>query len=332
MPVRGFRKVLTLALLLSAVGAEAVSAELVVTDKLGRPVAVQVPVRRAVLCITYELIPALDLWEQVVGVSSWAESSSGLYRAFVFGGFKPRKPTVGTGVNLNAEALLELRPDVILTWSYDPRAIEFLEKRGLKTIAIWPEGLNELYETIKLHADLFGKKGESERTLRAMEELLGLVRARASRIPEKDRKKVLHLGARPTTVSGRLGVMHDVIELIKAKNAGAEVKVRNAEISMERIVQWNPDVIFIWGSAGYDENWIYRCPQLKLVKAVRERQVYKLPRWSTWSPRLAVMALYMALKTYPGHYRDISFEETADRFYRKVFGIPYEVVQRYEPR
>lgn len=333
MVCRAFCKVLAMALLLSVcLKAEGLPSELVVTDKLGRKVVLEVPVKRAVICITYELIPALDIWDQVVGVSNWAETSSGVYRAFVFGGLRSRKPTVGTGVELNVEKVFKLQPDLVLTWSYDAKAIEFLQKRGLRTIAIWPEDLKELHQTIELHGDLFGKKAASEKTLRAMEELLGLVRARASRAGEEGKKKVLHLGARPTTVSGRLGVIHDVIELIGARNAAAEVKARNAEISLEKMIQWNPDVIFIWGSAHYDESRLYQLPQLRLVKAVKERRVYKLPRWSTWSPRLAALALYMALKTYPEHYRDISFEETVDRFYRKVFGISYEMVKKYEPQ
>lgn len=300
------------------------------TDALGRRVTVKVPVKRAVIAITPELIPALDIWDQVAGVSDWAEKSCSIYQAFVFSGLKPRKPTVGTGTNLNIEAILKLKPDVVITWSYNNKVIEFLASKGVKTIAIWPETIEELYEVIRLHGKLFGKEKRAEMVISEMERMFKFIRERSSKIPYSQRKRVLHLGGKPTTVSGRIGITNDVIELIGGINVGGEINARNADVSVEKIIHWNPDVIFIWGSAGYDESWLYNNSQWRFVKAVRNRQVYKLPHWSSWSPRLAPIALYMAIKTYPELFKDINFEEVVDKYYQKVFGISYAEVKKYE--
>jgi len=58
--------------------------------------------------------------------------------------------------------------------------------------------------------------------------------------------------------------------------------------------------------------------------------VYKAPEWSTWSPRLAPIALWMAMKTYPEYFRDINLYKVTDEFYRKVFGISYSKVKKIE--
>jgi len=42
------------------------------------------------------------------------------------------------------------------------------------------------------------------------------------------------------------------------------------------------------------------------------------------------MALYMAIKLYPEQFKDVNFENVADRFYQKVFGISYYKVRQYE--
>ncbi|MCS7279845.1 MAG: ABC transporter substrate-binding protein [Thermodesulfobacteriaceae bacterium] len=301
-----------------------------VIDKLERKITVEVPVKRAIIAITPELIPALDIWNQVVGVSDWAEKTCSVYKAFVFNKLKAKKPTVGTGTNLNVEAILKLNPDIVITWSYNTEVIRFLEERGVKVIAIWPESISELYEVIRLHGKLFGKEKRAEELIKEMENLFNLIRLRVAKIPYEKRKKVLHLGGKPTTVSGKLGVTHDVIELIGGINVGAEINERNAEVSIERIIKWNPEVIFIWGGAGYDENQLYNNSQWKFIKAVRNQQIYKLPRWSTWSPRLAPIALYMAIKVYPQIFQDINFEEKIDNFYKKNFGVSYYVVKKYE--
>ncbi len=330
MVYRTFYKILVILTILFGLIKYGFTSVITVTDKLGRKVSVSVPVKRAIVVITYELIPALNLWDQVVGVSDWAEKNCSLYRAFVFGKLKQIKPTVGTGINVNVEAILKLNPDVVITWSYNTEVINFLEKRGIKVIAIWPESLPELYEVIRLHGKLFGKEKRAEEVIKEMNRMFNLINSKISKIPYDKRKKVLHIGGKPTTVSGRLGVIHDIIELIGGLNVAKEINARNAEVSIEKIIKWNPDIIFIWGSAGYDENWLYNNLQWRFVKAVRERQVYKLPHWSTWSPRLASIALYMAIKAYPEYFKDINFEKEVNNFYKKIFGISYYIVKKYE--
>uniref|UniRef100_A0A7C4JST0 ABC transporter substrate-binding protein n=1 Tax=Thermodesulfobacterium geofontis TaxID=1295609 RepID=A0A7C4JST0_9BACT len=301
-----------------------------VTDKLGRNVVVNVPVKRAVIGITYELIPALNLWNQVTGVSRWAEENCDLYKAIVSENPLFKKPTVGAGTDLNVEAVLRLKPDIVITWTYSPNTIRFLEQKGIKVIGIWPESISELYEVIRMHGKLFGKEKRAEEVISEMEKIFNLIEKRVSKISPEKRKKIIHLGGKPTTVSCGIGVTNDIIDLIGGINPAGSIQSRNAEVSIEKIVKWDPDVIFIWGSAGYNESWLYKNSQWKAIKAVREHKVYKLPRWSTWSPRLAPIALYMAMKVYPEYFKDVDFEKVADNFYKKVFGISYYKVKKYE--
>ncbi|PMP96470.1 MAG: ABC transporter substrate-binding protein [Thermodesulfobacterium geofontis] len=329
MVCRAYLKILIFLVLIAFFTERVYPSTLSIVDALGRRVTLEVPIKRAVIAITPELIPALDIWDQVAGVSDWAEKSCSVYQAFVFSGLKKRKPTVGTGTNLNVEAILRLKPDMVITWSYDTRVIEFLESKGIKVIAIWPDTIKELYEVIRLHGKLFGKEKRAEEVIAEMEKMFRFIKERTIKIPSSQRKKILHLGGKPTTVSGKIGITNDIIELIGGINVAGEIKARNVDVSIEKIVKWNPDIIFIWGSAGYDEAWLYNNSQWRFVKAIREK-VYKLPHWSTWSPRLAPIALYMAIKTYPELFKDVNFEKITDNFYKKIFGVSYYIVKKYE--
>ncbi len=304
--------------------------QILVTDKLGRKITVSVPVKRAIIAITPELIPALNLWNQVVGVSDWAERYCGVYRAFVLGGLKKKKPTVGTGISLNIERILKLKPDIVITWSYNTKVIKFLENEGIKVIAIWPDTLSELYQVIRLYGKLFGKEKRAEEVINEMNKMFNFIKSRVSTVPSYKKKKILHLEDKPTTVLGRIGVTNDIIKIIGGINVAENINARYARVSIERIIKWNPDVIFIWGYAGYNESWLYNNSQWRFVKAVKNHQVYKLPHWSSWSPRLAIIALYMAMKVYPEQFKDVNFEKIVDSFYKKVFGISYYVVKSYE--
>ena len=65
------------------------------------------------------------------------------------------------------------------------------------------------------------------------------------------------------------------------------------------------------------------------MNAVRCGRVYKAPPWSTWSPRLAPIALWMASKAYPERFRDVNIDAVTDVFFRNVFHIPFARVHNF---
>ncbi|MGB5156941.1 ABC transporter substrate-binding protein [Desulfobacterium sp. N47] len=298
-------------------------------DKLGKQITVTTPVKRAVFFETYELSAALDVWNSIAGISRYA------YVNDLMLALKPdiakSIPSAGSGSDVNIEMLLRLRPDIVLTWTFKPETVKFMEEKGLKVIAVYPESLSELYEVMRFQGRLFCKEKKVESVISQMEKIFTLIRERVSKIPVNRRKKAIWLGGKPTTVSGAIGVNNDIFLLINSINpASASVRDRSADVPIERIVAWNPDVIFIWGSAKYGADDILGNSQWRYVSAVKTGRVFKAPKWSTWSPRLAVIALWMAANIYPEDLRDVYLEKTAENFYRSVYGISYRSVNRIE--
>ncbi len=287
-------------------------------DKLGRSVTVALPVKRAVFLMSYELIPVLGVWDRVAGVGRWAYDNDIIRQT------KPdirSIPSVGTGTEVNVEALFKLKPDLVITWTFKPELVRFMEQRGLRVIAIYPESLAELYDVMRLHGRLFGREARMERAIGEMEGIFRAVRERAGDIPDARRRKVLYIGNKPTNVSGAVGVTNDMIMLIGARNPAAVINRRNAEVPIERIIEWNPDTVIIWGNARYAPSDLTSDPQWRLIPAIRKGQVYKSPEWSTWSPRLAPFALWMASKVYPERFKDMDVDKVVDAFHGKVFGV-----------
>jgi len=129
---------------------------------------------------------------------------------------------------------------------------------------------------------------------------------------------------KPTTVSGGAGLQHELIKLTGGINAAEAIQTKHPEVSMESIVSWNPDVIFIWGSALYGPEELLSGPQWKGIKAVRDGKVFKAPALTTWSPTICSLALWMAWKTYPEYFDRTEISENVLRFNQKCFGIPIE--------
>ncbi len=325
---RGGFKVLIITILFLAFLRVSVSeaGTLTVIDKLGRKITVETPVKRAVLIITYELIPALDIWNQVIAVSRWAETSCDLYRAFISLHPEYKKISVGAGVNLNVETILKLHPDLIITWTYHIKTVRFLQEQGLKVFTVYPDSLKELYQLILLHGKLFGKEKRAKFVIKEMQKVFSFIQKRLKGIKKK--KKVLYIGSKPTVVLGKIGVTADLIKIAGGINVAEKINRRYITVSSEQILKWNPDVIFIWGSASYNPEFVFK--KWSYLKAVKRKQVFKLPHWSTWSPRSALLALFMAKKLYPSIFEDVNFEKFADNFYRKIFKISYNYVKKFE--
>ncbi|MGQ9744781.1 MAG: ABC transporter substrate-binding protein [Dissulfurimicrobium sp.] len=311
--------------------------EVTYRDNMGRVRKIAIPVKRAVILMTHELIPALNTWDRVVGVSRWAYTHDGLLGA-TRPGWKDTVVPVGGGMgqDVNIEALLKLRPDVVITGSFYPETTRFMEQNGLSVISINPETLPELYDVINLEGRLFGREKEAEKIIDEMEEIFSLIRERVSKIPADKRRKVLwvYYGGKSTSVACKGSVVADMLERICAINPASVITQGwggSAEVSIERIIAWNPDIIFLWGYAPIRAIDILNNPQWRYIKAVRDGRVYKASRLrSTWSPILAPLALWTAMKTYPEYFKDVDFEKVIDDFYRKVFGIPYSKVKGIE--
>ena len=313
-------------LMLPALSAPAAS--LTYKDKMGRTVTIQIPVKRAVLYETYELLPVTGTWGQVAGISRFARDNDLLLA--LKPDFLRLIPAVGSAMDTNAESLLKLKPDVVLTWTVNPQAVRFLEQKGLPVIAVYPESVPELYDVMRMEGKLFGREKQVEGAIAKMEEIFSLIRSRTANIAIARRKKAIYLTGKPSKVNGRVGVTNDLFTMMGLDNGGREINERSSEVSLERIVFWNPDMIFIWGSARYSAADLMNNPQWRHIKAIRNRDVHKEPRWGTWSPRLAPIALWMAATAYPEQFRDIDVTKTIDKFYRDVYGIPYSKVTQIE--
>jgi iron complex transport system substrate-binding protein len=306
-----------LAVLMDALPVRAAS--IAYTDKLDRTVSIPVPVRRVVFLQMYELLPILDVWDRVVGVADHA------YRDDLLEAVKPdirSIPSVGSGGSANVEAILELRPDLVITWAWQPETVRFIAEKGIRIIAVYPENIEDLYTAMRLFGTIFQRQQKVETAIAGMKEIFSLIRSKEANRGQAMKRKMVYLGGKSTSVSGSTGINNDLMEMIGGVNAARSITDRNAMVSLEQLLVWNPEVIFIWGSAGYGARDILGNPQWRFIKAVREKQVYKLPRWTTWSPRLALVALWMAKKAYPEDFGDISFEKVAADFYHTLFHIP----------
>ena len=125
------------ALLLAATtSAAATTYPLTLTDDLGRRVILQAEPRRvvSVLPSTTETLCALGLCERLVGVDDYSDFPASVSKL----------PKVGGLYNPNIEAMVALKPDLVVVSKYGKLA-ESLAAAGITVLAINPETYDEVF-------------------------------------------------------------------------------------------------------------------------------------------------------------------------------------------
>jgi iron complex transport system substrate-binding protein len=344
------RRASCLGLLLAAGGAGRAAAQgktLALTDQLGRHVTVPVPVRRVVALQhqSLDIIVELGAADQLVGVlRSWPSLIPGLDR--LFPGLTAL-PMPGDLTSVNAEALLALRPDVVFVTNYAPApVIRQISALGIPVIAISlaaGEGVDHsrlnptfedddraytqgLIDGVRLIGGVLGEEARAAALLAAAFDGRRLAERRVAGVPAADRVRLYM--ANPALNTYGHGKYTGVI---MARSGGINVArgVRGAaRVSMEDVLRWDPQVIFVQDRYAEVADQIRAAAAWRGISAVRQGRIYITPEYvKPWGyPLPEALALgepWMASKLYPERFADVDVAALVNRFYQRFYGHPY---------
>jgi len=306
-----------------------------VVDDHGRLVEVPCVVERIALLDggVGEVVLALGAGDRVCAISWWHGYK--LLWKLVLPNLD-ELPVVFTQAGVDVEALEVADPDVAILWwvGWEEITEQIEEQAGVPVINVWIDSVDDLYRDIELVGEILGLEDRARALVGDLEESVEMVSERTSDIPPEERPKVLWIvwysgPDEPFSVVGDAGLMNEMIELAGGTNVVQGVGKSWVEPSIEQIVAWNPDVIFFRVRAGANltaEDLLDdpRFAEIKgVVSALKYGRVYKLPSWSTWSPRGPLVVLRAAMYLYPDRFADLSFDEIASEFFAKWYGIQY---------
>lgn len=320
-----------------------------VTDQLGRQVEIPRKINRAVVLMHHALdvVAELGAQDQVVGIlKDWKKYlPAGFQQAWP--GIEKLSTPGDLRKSINIEELLALNPDVVIITHY------MIEKTGKQIAALgvpvigismykadyqeaavlnpelkdagasYSEGLKE---GVRLLGEVFGKQQRAEKLLAHVFQNRELVRQRLGSIPSDQR--ISTYMAYPNLYSMGTGKYASMImELAGGRNVAMELK-GYSQVSMENVLQWNPQVIFTQARYSYVADEIMGSDQWQSIDAVKNKKVYITPEyvkpWGHPCPEsVGLGELWMAKKLYPEKFRDIDLQGYVDDFYQTFYGVPY---------
>jgi iron complex transport system substrate-binding protein len=244
-----------------------------------------------------------------------------------------RRPEVGRltgrGNTANLEVVLALKPELILdagsvTETYVSLANRVQEQTGIP-YALLNGRFDQIPASYRTLGQLVGRTRDAEALAAYAENTMKDVLARTGNVPVPKRPRVYYArGPRglETGLGGSINV--ETMEFLGARNVAGSQSGGLANVSIEQVLTWNPDVIItidrdFAGSVRNDPRWAS-------VAAVRTGRVHLSPKlpfgWVDFPPAVnrLIGLWWLGRILYPEQFPEDLREKTRD-FYRQFYHV-----------
>jgi iron complex transport system substrate-binding protein len=240
----------------------------------------------------------------------------------------------GRGNTANLEVVLALKPDLILdVGSVNPTYVSLADRVQQQTGIPYAlldgrfDGIPLGYRTL---GDLIGRREQGEALARNAEDTVKTITGRVGAIPPERRPRVYYArGPRglETGLGGSINV--ETIELL-AQNVAGGTRGGLANVSIEQVLLWNPDVIIT-----IDQDFaatVLSDPTWAPVAAVRARRVHLSPKlpfgWVDFPPSVnRLIGLWWLGKIlYPDLFPE-DLRELTREFYARYYHVTPDAAQ-----
>lgn len=208
-------------------------------------------------------LSAVTLWAQPARIVSTAPSITEMLFALGLGGRVAgvteycrypeearRIRKIGTYIQPNIEAILSLRPDLVVIQENPARLKEKFEAVGLNVLELRHTTVADVYESISILGRMTGAGGRAT-TLNAL--IRGRLDEIASRTGRRPRRRMMFIvGRTPDAIEGLVAVgrasyLNELIAIAGGENVFAAAAAPYPKVSLEEVLARDPEVIIDMG-------------------------------------------------------------------------------------
>lgn len=220
------------------------------------------------------------------------------------------------------EEVLRLDPDLCLVaWE---AGVEELEDAGLCVVYVnWTNG-DELKEAVTLMGEILGREDVAAQYCEFFDDTVARAEEMTAVLADEDRRTALYGSA----VS--LRNPHKISEWWIAEAGGISVTQdihgddapESVEFTMEDLLAWNPDVIFL---SGNEREELLADSNYATLTAVQNDALYRVPTvghsWGNRSTEQPLVILWAMCKMYPELYSEEELAQDIHDFYSTFFQV-----------
>jgi ABC-type Fe3+-hydroxamate transport system substrate-binding protein len=160
------------------------------------------------------------------------------------------RPKIGTYINPNVEAILALRPDLVILQEKTGQAAAQLQRVGVATLELQHGTLETVFSAITAAGRQCGVPDRAAKLNADIHARLNAIRGRTAGKPR--RSLVFIVGRNPGTLDNLIAVgkgsyLNELIEIAGGVNALANTPLPYPKISLESMIGLNPEVLVDMG-------------------------------------------------------------------------------------
>ena len=204
-----------------------------------------------------EIVAELGAADLLVGVLDGGERPAALTQV----------PSVGRYGQLNIERLLSLKPDLILLWpgSLGPAQREQLQRLNIPVYVAEPHSLEQLTTQVEAIARQLGRADAGRQLAAQLRQRLAELRQRYQRAEPV--RVFYQVWNQPLYTVGGGQIISDALTVCGARNVFDDLKLPAPQVSIESVLQRDPEVILVGDQAQADawKVWPAMAGRVRLV-------------------------------------------------------------------
>ena len=254
---------------LSLVLPSAARAEVAITDDTGQRVVLAQPARRIVSLAPHvtELLFAAGAGDRVVGVVAYSDYPEAA-RAL---------PQVGGYTQVDLEAIVALRPDLVVGWRSGNRDAHLgrLQALGIPVFLNEPRSLEDVAKSLEQFGRLAGSEAVAEGAASAFRARHAALAARYGGQPAV--RTFYQIWDRPLMTINDAHLIADVIRLCGGRNVFGELSQLAPTIGVEAVLAANPEAIVASGMGEARPEWLDQWKRWAQLEATQRDNLFFIP-------------------------------------------------------
>jgi len=211
-------------------------ASIALTDDAGHAVQLAAPARRVVSLVpsVTETVIALGASDRIVGLTEYDHDTT-----------LAAVPLIGRGLSPSVEAIIALRPDLVVVWASDKRGDlrSQLEKASIATYAFNVQDTTDAYRVVTVMGQALGRQAAGDRLLDSLRASLKETQSIAA---NRSRRRVFYVVYNDPPMTAGPGTFIDqLLDIAGAENVFKDATSNWPTVSLEEVVKRDPDVVVL---------------------------------------------------------------------------------------
>lgn len=183
---------------------------------------------------------------------------------------------IGSYNAINLEKIILLNPDLIIAWKGGNglKDVEKLQQLGFKIAYSDPYQLTDIPQEIRDFGELLQTQATANAVAEGLENTLHSLK---SRYHAKTKVTAFYQiwNAPMMTINGKQSISQ-ALNLCGATNIFTDLPVISAEVSIESVIERNPDTILLGGLKQMQQDWLASWQKWPTIQAVHRQQIHLL--------------------------------------------------------